>query len=66
MHPAHIGLKIQPLEKYEIGKTYELHLHELEGTPMDHRKIPGRLRPKSTWSPISKSKTKSDSQCRRR
>ena len=33
MHPAHIGLKIQPLEKYEIGKTYELHLHELEGTP---------------------------------
>jgi hypothetical protein len=32
MHPAHIGLKIQPLEKYEIGKTYELHLHELENT----------------------------------
>ena len=24
VHPAHIGLKIQPLEKYEIGKTYEL------------------------------------------
>jgi hypothetical protein len=32
MHPAHIGLKIQPLDKYEIGKTYELHLHQLEGT----------------------------------
>lgn len=32
MHPAHIGLKIQPLDKYEIGKTYELHLHELEHT----------------------------------
>jgi hypothetical protein len=32
MHPAHIGLKIQPLEKYEIGKIYELHLHELENT----------------------------------
>ena len=33
MHPAHIGLKVQPLEKYQIGQTYELHLHELEGTP---------------------------------
>jgi hypothetical protein len=32
MHPAHIGLTTQPLEKYEIGKSYELHLRELEGT----------------------------------
>ena len=32
MHPAHIGLTSQPLEKYEIGKSYELHLRELEGT----------------------------------
>jgi hypothetical protein len=32
MHPAHIDLKTQPLDKFEIGKTYELHLHELENT----------------------------------
>jgi len=32
MHPAHIGLEIQSLNKYEIGKSYDLHLHELEGT----------------------------------
>jgi hypothetical protein len=32
MHPAHIDLKTQLLDKYEIGKTYELHLHELENT----------------------------------
>jgi hypothetical protein len=32
MHPAHIGLTVQPLEKYEIGKSYELHLRELETT----------------------------------
>ena len=32
MHPAHIGLKIQSLEDFELGKSYELHLHELEGT----------------------------------
>ena len=32
MHPAHIDLKTQRLDKFEIGKTYELHLHELENT----------------------------------
>ena len=32
MHPAHIGLELQSLNKYEIGKSYDLHLHELEGT----------------------------------
>jgi hypothetical protein len=32
MLPAHIDLKTQLLDKYEIGKTYELHLHELENT----------------------------------
>jgi hypothetical protein len=32
MHPAHIGLAIQPLDKYEVGKSYELHLRELDGT----------------------------------
>jgi hypothetical protein len=32
MHPAHIDLKTQLLDKYEIGKTYELHLHELDNT----------------------------------
>jgi hypothetical protein len=32
MHPAHIDLKSQLLDKFEIGKTYELHLHELENT----------------------------------
>jgi hypothetical protein len=32
MHPAHIGLTTQPLDKYEIGKSYDLHLRELEKT----------------------------------
>ena len=32
MHPAHIDLKPQLLDKFEVGKTYELHLHELENT----------------------------------
>ncbi len=32
MHPAHIGLKSQPLKSYQVGKTYKLHLRELEGT----------------------------------
>ena len=32
MHPAHIGLEIQSLNKYQIGQSYDLHLHELEGT----------------------------------
>ncbi|MBV9488233.1 MAG: hypothetical protein JO069_00720, partial [Verrucomicrobia bacterium] len=33
MHPAHVGLKVQPLDRYVVAKTYTLHLHELEGTP---------------------------------
>src|SRR6266567_2065525 len=33
MHPAYIGLKQQSLRKYQIGRTYTLRLHELEGTP---------------------------------
>jgi hypothetical protein len=32
MHPAHIDLQVQALDKYEIGNKYELHLRELEGT----------------------------------
>ena len=32
MHPAHIGLKIQPLKNYQIGRTYNLRLRELETT----------------------------------
>jgi hypothetical protein len=33
MHPAHIALKRQSLRRYHIGRTYKLHLRELEGTP---------------------------------
>jgi hypothetical protein len=32
MHPAHIGLRKQPLRKYRMGKTYKLRVRELEGT----------------------------------
>ena len=32
MHPAYIGLKKQSLRKYRIGRTYRLHLRELEET----------------------------------
>jgi len=32
MHPAHIDLQTQSLDKYEIGNKYELHLRELAGT----------------------------------
>jgi hypothetical protein len=32
MHPAHIDLQTQLLDKFQIGRTYELHLHELENT----------------------------------
>jgi hypothetical protein len=32
MHPAHIGLKSQPLKNYKIGKDYKLRLRELETT----------------------------------
>ena len=33
LHPACIGLKPQPLEKYKMGKVYNLRLSELEATP---------------------------------
>ena len=32
MHPAYIGLQPQPLEKFRIGKTYELQLRPLDGS----------------------------------
>ena len=32
MHPAYIGLQPQSLEKFRIGKTYELPLHPLDGS----------------------------------
>lgn len=32
MHPAHIGLKEQRLDKYRIGKRYKLRLDPMEGT----------------------------------
>src|SRR5438094_30261 len=32
MHPAYIGLKPQSLEKFRIGKTYELQLRPLDGS----------------------------------
>lgn len=32
MRPAHIGLQPQPLDRFKIGKTYKLRLHELEGS----------------------------------
>ena len=35
MHPAHIRLKPQPLNEYQIGKTYHLDLIELEGSPWE-------------------------------
>ncbi|MDQ2659573.1 MAG: hypothetical protein M3Y03_04060 [Verrucomicrobiota bacterium] len=38
MHPAFIGLKPQPLDKYRIGKRYKLHLRPLEGTLWDTAK----------------------------
>jgi hypothetical protein len=33
LHPAYIGLKPQPLDKYKTGKTYKLRLHEVDATP---------------------------------
>jgi hypothetical protein len=32
VHPAHIRLKAQSLDQYEIGKSYKLRLRHLEGT----------------------------------
>jgi hypothetical protein len=32
MHPAHIGLRKQPLRKYRIGRTYKLRVRQLDGT----------------------------------
>ena len=32
MHPAHIRLKEEPLEKYAVGETYELKLVDFEGS----------------------------------
>jgi hypothetical protein len=32
MRPAHIGLQPQPLDRYKVGKSYKLRLHELEGS----------------------------------
>jgi hypothetical protein len=33
LHPAYIGLKPQPLDKYKTGKIYNLRLHEVDATP---------------------------------
>ncbi|MEI8108718.1 MAG: FHA domain-containing protein [Verrucomicrobiota bacterium] len=33
MHPAHIRLKPQSLEKYRLAKSYTMRLRELEGSP---------------------------------
>jgi hypothetical protein len=35
MHPARIALQRQALNKYRIGKSYNLHLRELAGTPWE-------------------------------
>jgi hypothetical protein len=32
MHPAYIGLKPQSLDKFQVGKTYELQLRPLDGS----------------------------------
>jgi hypothetical protein len=32
MHPSFIGLKPQKLDKFQLGKSYKLRLHPLEGT----------------------------------
>ena len=38
MHPAHIALKEQKLDKYRIGKRYKLRLDRVEGTLWDTAK----------------------------
>jgi hypothetical protein len=32
MHPAYIGLRRQSLRRYHVGRSYDLKLHELEGS----------------------------------
>jgi hypothetical protein len=32
MHPAYIGLQPQALEKFRVGKTYDLQLRPLDGS----------------------------------
>jgi hypothetical protein len=38
MHPAHIGLKEQKLDKFKIGKRYKLRLDRMEGSLWDTAK----------------------------
>jgi hypothetical protein len=35
MHPAHIGQKLQPLEKYSLNAVYKLDLVDFEGSPWE-------------------------------
>ncbi len=35
MHPAHIGQKQEPLEKYAVGEVYRMDLLEFEGSPWE-------------------------------
>lgn len=35
MHPAHIGQKLQPLEKYSLNSVYRLELIDFEGSPWE-------------------------------
>ncbi len=35
MHPAHIGQKPQPLNRYSVGNVYQLKLIEFEGSPWE-------------------------------
>jgi hypothetical protein len=38
MHPAHIRLKDEPLEKYAVGETYKLELVDFEGSVWESTK----------------------------
>ena len=39
MHPSHIALKRQPLEKYRVGLQYKLRLEPMEGSPWETAKM---------------------------
>ena len=55
MHPAHIDLKGQPLDKYKEGEIYTLRVRELAGTQWETIKSSDQTdrtrpdRPTSRW-----------------
>jgi hypothetical protein len=60
MHPAYIGLKPQSLDKFRVGKLYELQLRPLGRFALEHNKIQGRFRPDRTRNHTFASKMKRD------